>query len=580
MRLTRKRAVSSHLWLIPALLSAACGDAGSPAGAPAGDDGNGSAEGSDDPSVTADTYAVTSEDRLVHFDRATGAIRSSRSITGLSSGESIVGIDFRPGDGALYALTSSGRLHVVDVTSAQATVKSTLTADPADATGPFTALDGELFGLNFNPVADRLRIVSNAGQNLRVNVDTGATTTDGALNPGTPSATAASYSNAFAAACRTRLYVIDSSTSKLLLQDPPNAGTLTEIGDLGAAPGDGSWAGFEVVTRADGTSQALVLFPSADGAALFDLDLTSAALTHLRTLELGPGETLRGASAAPPAAAPAQPPGEILGVTVGDRLVSFNRAAPGKLCTNAPITGMDSGEKVLGIDVRPADGGAYTLSSGSKIYTLDVPTGAATLRSTLTAAPDDTSAPFAALDGTAYGIGFNPVPDRLRAISRDGQSLRINVDTGATFTDSSMSPSTSAIAGVAYTNAYAGASATTLYAVDAAGGGLARIGGAPASAGACPADTGNPNCGNVSSVGSLGVADIASVDGFDIDGTPNATAGALLALRVGAATSSSLFVVDLSTGAASPPVGVANAAIGGGEPLRELTLAGNPIVTP
>lgn len=575
MRLTRKLAVSTRLWLIPALLGAACGDAGSTRAA-----ATGGTEAIDDPSVSANTYAVTSAGRLVHFDQATGAIRSAKAITGLASDEFIVGIDFRPSDAALYALTTSGKLYIVDRSSAQASLKSTLAADGADTTDPFTALDGEVFGVNFNPVADRLRIVSNAGQNLRVNADTGATTTDGALNPGTPSASAASYSNSFAAACRTRLYVIDTSTSKLLLQDPPNAGTLTELGDLGGAASGSAWAGFEVVARQDGTSQALVLLPNDDGASIYDINLTNAALSNRRTLELAEGESVRGSSAAPPALPPAQAPGEILGVTVNDRLVSFNRGAPGKLCTGAAITGIGADEEVLGIDVRPADGGVYALGSSGKIYTLDIATGAATLKSTLLAAPDDTSAPFAALDSAPYGIGFNPVPDRLRAISRNGQSLRINVDTGATTTDSSMSPPTSSVAGVAYTNAYAGATATTLYAIDTASGGLARIGGAPATTGACPADTGNPNCGNVSSVGSLAVAGVASVDGFDIDGAPTATAGALLALRVGAATSSSLYLVDLTTGAASPPAGVANATIGGGEALKELALAANPTVAP
>jgi hypothetical protein len=580
MRLSRTLAVSSCLWLSQALFSTGCSDDGSTDTTPAGGRGGGSPEEIDDPSVAANTYALTSQDRLVYFDRTTGAIRSAKSITGLASGESILGIDFRPSDAALYALATSGNLYLVDVTSARAVLRSTLTADSADTTSPFVALDGEVFGVNFNPVADRLRIVSNTGQNLRINVDTGATTTDGALNPGTPSVTAAAYSNSFAAACRTRLYVIDTSTSKLLLQDPPNSGTLTEIGDLGAASRGAAWAGFEIVAQSDGTSQALALLPKDGGATIYDIDLTNAALSNMRRLELADGESVRGSSAAPPATAPAQPPGEILGVTINDRLVSFNRAAPGKLCTSAPITGIGTDEEVLGIDVRPADGAIYALGSGGRIYTLDVATGAATLKSTLAAALDDTSEPYIALNDTAYGIGFNPVPDRLRAISRTGQSLRINVDTGATTTDSSMSPSTTAVTGVAYTNAYAGATATTLYAIDAASGGLTRVGGAPSTTGACPADTGNPNCGNVTSIGSLAVANIASVDGFDIDGAPNASAAAILALSVGAATSSSLYVVDLTTGAASPPAGVANATIGGGEALRELSLAANPTVTP
>jgi hypothetical protein len=72
------------------------------------------------------------------------------------------------------------------------------------------------------------------------------------------------------------------------------------------------------------------------------------------------------------------------------------------------------------------------------------------------------------------------------------------------------------------------------------------------------------------------------VNGFDIDGDPGAAAAtsAFAALTIGTATSSSLYVIDLATGAATPPTGVANPTIGGGEALRELTLAANPVVTP
>jgi hypothetical protein len=565
---------TSFSWLTlfaPALVAMACGE----------DASVDEPTDTEDVSVVADTYAATSENRLVYFNRGSGEVRSSKSVTGLGTSEAIIGLDFRPADGALYALVTGGKLYSVDPASGQATLKSTLSADAADTSSPYAALTGDVFGVNFNPVADRLRVVSNDGQNLRINVDTGATTTDAPLNPGTPSVTAAAYSNSFAAACRTRLYVIDTSTGKLLLQDPPNAGTLTEIGDLGAASDGADSASFEVVTGSDGVGRALALFPSADGTAIYDLDLATAALSAPRTLELRDGESLRGTSAAPPATAPTQAPGELLGVTVNDRLVSFNRGAPGKLCTNAAITGLNAGEGILGIDIRPADGDLYALTDGGKIVTLDVATGAATLVSTLSADASDMTAPFTALAAGAAGMGFNPVPDRLRVVSREGQNLRINVDTGATTTDASMSPESMSIGAVAYTNAYAGATSTTLYALDTSGS-LTRIGGAPATGGACPDDTNNPNCGNVSMVGPLGVTDVSDVNGFDIDGDPSAAAAtsAFAALTIGNATSSSLYVIDLATGAATPPTGVANPTIGGGEALRELTLAANPVVTP
>jgi uncharacterized protein DUF4394 len=556
----------SWLWLMVPALCAGCGSDGT----------SDPAAGSD---VRADTYAVTSNNRLLHFDRGSGAIRSASSIGGLGSGETIVGADFRPADATLYALSSGGKIYTIDTATGEATSKSTLMADPTDPSSPFSTLTGDVFGVNFNPVADRLRVVSKDGQNLRINVDTGATTTDAELNPGTPAISAAAYSNGFAAACRTRLYVIDTSANELLLQDPPNAGTLTKIAEIAAPAGSGDWAGFEIISDSDGSSSALALFPADQGTTIQDLDLATGELTNSRLLRLEPGESLRGLGAAPPAIAPAQAPGEIAGVTVSNQLVSFNRAAPGKLCTKAPISGLAANEDVLGIDVRPADGELYALGSSGALYTLDLASGAATVKSMLAPDPADTSAPFTSLPDGSVGIGFNPVPDRLRVVGSDGQSLRINVDTGAVNTDAPLSPTSMAINAVAYSNAYAGATSTALYAVDHESGSLVVIGGNPATTGACPDDLGNPNCGNVTSLGSLGVDDISYVDGFDIDGDPNASGLALLALSIGPAMSSSLYIIDLETGAAEPPTGVANPTIGGGERLRELTLTANPVVT-
>lgn len=129
-----------------------------------------------------------------------------------------------------------------------------------------------------------------------------------------------------------------------------------------------------------------------------------------------------------------------------------------------------------------------------------------------------------------------------------------------------------AVHAVAYTNSFAGATSTALFAVDAASAALTLIGGNPATAGTCPDDATNPNCGNVTSLGPLGVGDLSDVTGFDIAGAPDAAA-AFLAITIGDAASSSLYLVDLESGAATPPPGVANPTIGGGRALRDLTLA-------
>ncbi|HTV23213.1 MAG TPA: DUF4394 domain-containing protein, partial [Polyangiaceae bacterium] len=441
-------------------------------------------------------------------------------------------------------------------------------------TDPFQGLTGEFFGVNFNPVVNRLRIVSDSGQNLRVDVDSGATISDEPLNPGSPSVGAASYSNSFGAACRTQLYVIDTSTNSLMLQDPPNAGTLREIGELGVGRG-ASGVRFEIVTTSDGRGGALALWPSAEGADLYDVDVRTGAASNGRRLRLRSGETVIGLSARPASPPPRQALGEMLGVTETNQLVSFNTAAPGKLCTEAPITGLAEGETLLGIDVRPATGGVYALGSSGMLYALDPASAEATPRVQLAADASDTSAPFAGLGTGDYGLGFNPVPDRLRVVSRDGVNLRINVETGATTTDSPLSPASMAVPALAYTNAFDGATSTALYAIDAASGALWLIGDNPATGGACPDDAGNPNCGSAREVGALGLADMTDVGGFDIDGSQSASGW--VALNVGTDLFASLYLIDLVTGAVSLPPDVADSTIGGHERLRGITLAANPV---
>ena len=109
---------------------------------------------------------------LFSFDTTSpGTSTTIGAVTGLQGGEIVYGLDYRPANGALYALGSTGRLYTVNAATGAATLASTLN----------TALSGSGFDIAFNPVPDRLRIVSTSGQNLRVNVDTGAVTVDTAL---------------------------------------------------------------------------------------------------------------------------------------------------------------------------------------------------------------------------------------------------------------------------------------------------------------------------------------------------------------------------------------------------------------
>lgn len=91
-------------------------------------------------------------------------------------------------------------------------------------------------------------------------------------------------------------------------------------------------------------------------------------------------------------------------ITATNRLLNFDTASPGNITINVPITVLRTGDFFVGIDFRPADGILYGVANSGAIYRINVATGAATLVSTLTADPADTSSPFSGLSGTSFGV--------------------------------------------------------------------------------------------------------------------------------------------------------------------------------
>ena len=142
--------------------------------------------------------------------------------------------------------------------------------------GPFTpALIGTSFGFDFNPTVDRIRVVSNTGQNLRLNPITGVVAaTDPNLNPGTPSVDGAAYINSFPGATTTILYDIDHFTDKLRIQNPANAGTLDVGKPLGINISAGN--GFDIGGR---TNNAYGIFTVGGSNGLYSVNLSTGAAT-------------------------------------------------------------------------------------------------------------------------------------------------------------------------------------------------------------------------------------------------------------------------------------------------------------
>jgi hypothetical protein len=238
--------------------------------------------------------ALTSTNRLIRFNSVSpGTLASDVAITGLTAGDALVGIDVRPLNGVLYgfavdsgpggANAGVGRVYSINLSTGAATVASTIAPDPADVTAPLpsSTVTGTSFGVDFNPVADRLRVVSDTGQNLRINVATGLTQFDVALNyiagdpnVGTPpAAVAAAYTNSIAGAMTTLLYDLDSSISSLVTQNPPNNGTLNTVGLSSAAVFADS--AFDI------SGKTGVGYVVLDGVTLGSINLTTAVVTEL-----------------------------------------------------------------------------------------------------------------------------------------------------------------------------------------------------------------------------------------------------------------------------------------------------------
>lgn len=227
---------------------------------------------------------IAPKGRLVLFSSANPEEVVVVHITGLQPGEELLGVDARPATGGLYGLGSSSRIYTIDPLTGQAM---------AVGSEPFTpALSGTHFGFDFNPTVDRIRIVSDSGQNLRAHPITGAVVaTDGSLayaegDSGfglAPAVCAAAYTNNDNdPATGTMLFDIDFERDALVLQSPPNAGGLITVGALGLDVT--SIAGFDVA-GSDGTAYASLVAIDQPGnssrSGLYTIDLTTGAAAYV-----------------------------------------------------------------------------------------------------------------------------------------------------------------------------------------------------------------------------------------------------------------------------------------------------------
>jgi hypothetical protein len=234
-------------------------------------------------------YGLTATNTLVPFTTDSTNVGAVIPITGSGlGGRTFVAIDFRPLNGQLYGLArdalndDAGRLYTIDPVTGAATELT--------VTGAQFRLTNSV-GMDFNPVAlsgaNALRVVTGADQDFRLTFS-GSTATvivDGAINPSSADLMAAAYVNnrgglpGAGGVGGTTLYVVDSVTDTLYIQNPPNNGTLTVPKPL--VHDIGSVGGMDILTTTD---RALAVFGINGTNGLYEVDLTNGFANFMRPL--------------------------------------------------------------------------------------------------------------------------------------------------------------------------------------------------------------------------------------------------------------------------------------------------------
>ena len=253
-------------------------------------------------------------DQLLRFNTATPATVASVPISGVAAGEVVVGIDFRPQTGQLYAFAvnaaaNTGTLYLVDPQTGAAAAVGTpgqVTFVAADGIAPVDLPAASAgYGMDFNPTVDRIRITTDTGLNFRLNPNNGAAVDadvvtagiqpDGAINglpPGSTGASANAYTNSFGQPLTggvTTLYTLDAASNSLFIQNPPNAGTQTAqvTVKLGGSPLD-----FTSVNGFDIPADVTVAASNSVAGGFGFAGLTVGGATSLYLINLVSGDAI------------------------------------------------------------------------------------------------------------------------------------------------------------------------------------------------------------------------------------------------------------------------------------------------
>ncbi len=217
----------------------------------------------------ANLVGLTADGKLVSIDTTT--MTASAPVT--VSGDRLVGIDVRPADGKLYGVAADGQIVTIDPKTGVVTKVSMISEKVTLGDRPV---------VDFNPVADRLRVIAAGGVSLRINVETGATIVDKSLNfdaadasaAKKPAVVAGAYTNSMAGAKATELFHVDGATGAWVLQSPPNDGILKTRGAVGVA--NLADAVVDIASEGDKNTAWMIA-----GGTLYTIDIASGKATSV-----------------------------------------------------------------------------------------------------------------------------------------------------------------------------------------------------------------------------------------------------------------------------------------------------------
>lgn len=394
------------------------------------------------PSGTPMVYGIRSGNELVRFSTTNPGTVVALGQYGVNGAtDPIVGLDRRPADNQLYAVTRSGRIFKTSIDGV--TDPDVMIREIQPIQGVGTDLPDGRINTDFNPAANALRIIADTGLNLRVpttaltdpaSVPTVDTVVDGVMGY-RQGITATAYTNTHPdTADATQLFAIDSDNSALYLQNA-NEGALTFVADLSEDVAAAN--GYDIYQGAAGAeNEHYVVTVAGGGMQLYGIDPADGEMTLLTTrsftsvaglvvIENDPADPFL--IGAPLRALVLDDSGD----TDVIRSFAFNRTMLdiGTPVTTLSITGLMAGERIVGIDART------TSMVPNRVDTLYAVTSENRVVALLDG-PDDTLAVADAvtlstpLNGMSFAVDFNPDADLLRILSDNSQNLRVNLQTG------------------------------------------------------------------------------------------------------------------------------------------------------